>query len=370
MQVTETSVLTSSAEVEKIAAEISDLVDRAGAIYNHEPGFLLPWLETAERLGQSLRCIALRDRERLVAFLPLCSKAQPKGLNAKRLAPPLIGSSPSFDLVLDPAYRNSDSFERVAAAIKKLPWSYMLLKDVLSASYLATEIVPRLTGPGFHADVGDPVRYLTVDGVAFSDEYWGKMKSRKRIELRRAFGKCDSVCDFVCFDKPEDAPRIFGLIRSTLHGSWKSSEYLASVFLPMLEIQFRKLCARGQARARFCMEGDRPIAFLIEFIDRDGTANAYFNAMDEERKSIYPGVAVVLVSILEHLDGTGKPYKLWTMRPYVKKLANDYENVVTVTVERTAWVHSFRVAFMRRLETFRNQPIDRREKEQTGRDDT
>lgn len=340
----EIEILTSLPALKVMEAELSDLVGRAGADYSHEPAFLIPWFETAEATGQRPACLTARTSGQLAAFLPLCTKPERKALFATRLAPPRIGSSPAFDLILDPGHRGGAMLDRLAAALSGMAWSFLDLKLILADSLLAKEIVPRLQLAGFQIARHDEPAYFKVDGLAGLESFWASRKSRPRIELRRIFDRCTSACEFACYEGMEN-PRIFDLMQVVLRESWKDSSYLRCIFFPMLERQFRALSRTGQARVHFVFAEGQPISFLVEFLDRDGTTNAYYNGMNRDWSRFSPGVALFL-NVLQLFFETGaETYRFWGARRYIKKMSTGQDEVVSIRVVRTDFRHAARIAF-------------------------
>ena len=351
----EIKILTSLQEVKAVAGDLSDLVDRCGANYSHEPGFLIPWVETANKIGQRPSCVTARASGKLVAFLPLCMKRERKALFAKRLAGPRIGSSPAFDLIMDPAFRTATNLDRIAEAITDMKWSFFQLRTILADSTLANDIVPRLDRIGLRIIREQEPAYFTVTEVDNVDAYWASKKSRVRIELKREISRCAEVCEFVSYEDIGETARIFDLIQSVLRRSWKNSGYLRSTFLPLLEAQYRNLANTGQARAHFVLKDDQPIAFLVEFMDRDGTVNAYYNGMDEAWSRLSPGAVITMQSVLHCLESDKPAYKFWGWRRYIKKLAAGSEDVVSVRIARPTFFHALRFNFLLRVEQSRKQ---------------
>ena len=352
----------SIARLQEIAPALDRLVTMCAPAFYHETAFLLPWCTTANRLGQKPHFIAVwTKQDRLVAFVPLCRRRDPKALLAYRLSTPRIGSSPPFDALLAPDADQTPLVAAIAAQLAQSSWVDMLIPQTLAHSNFATTIAPALARTGMTLGRKDEGAYLKVSGYKSSQEWLANFKSKNRVDLNRQYARFLEACDIVTIDAVQDLDKAFDWIDQVTAHSWKEKLYLHDTFLPLLRSQLEGMCAAGHARIRFALKSDLPIAYLVEFFDEGGARSAYYNAHDPRENYHSPGISLMQHSVRQALDETTPAYLFLGNHEYIRKLSSETDAICTVEVMRTGLHARFCGAMVRLVSNARQRrPRSRR----------
>lgn len=330
-----TETITSLERLAEIAGSLDQLVQAEKAHFYYESAFFIPWCEAAQNAQQQTNVIAVwSHQDRLAGFVPLCMKRDIKAGMARRLAPPRIGSSPPFDILLASQADQSAVIGAIADHLNDMPWVDLTLSLNLAGSVFATQLAPAMQKTGCVITKSEAAGYLKTSGYASADEFLARFKSKRRMELNRVYKRFLGEVSLMCLDKPEDMPKASALIRDAITNSWKNKAYLTDTFLPLLNQQMLNMSKLGLTQVRFALIDERPIALLVEFISRDGSYNAYYNAHDDTFNSLSPGAGLLQHGIREAFDKGTCSYNFWGNREYIRRLTKEQDDTLDLQILR------------------------------------
>lgn len=327
--------ITSLDRLKEVAPALKTLAESLDAQFFQNPTFFIPWCEIAVKRKQVPHFLAAWDaNQRMIGFVPLCRRRDPKALFATRLAPPRIGTSPPFDILLASDIDRKALIGALATVLKGQRWLDITLSDALEDSVFNTLLAPALKQSGLNVTCSEGRQYLQVGVFETVDGYLSHFKSKNRSRLKKQFKRCDDATTVVTIDTPDKMPQASEWIRSVIAKSWKDTAYLHDIFLPLLDTQLLEMSAEGMSRVRFAMVEDVPIAFLVEFINLDGSPGSYYNAHNPDFNHISPGLFLLQTTVRETIENSQHTYSFWGDREYLRKLSTTFRPTVDISMVR------------------------------------
>ena len=173
--------ITSLDRLKAAAPALKTLAESVDAQFFQTPTFFIPWCEAALKRKQVPHFLAAWDaNQHMIGFVPLCRRRDPKSLFATRLAPPRIGTSPPFDVLLASDIDRKILIDEIVRVLEGQRWLDIALSDALEGSLFNTLLAPALKQSGLNVTRSEGRKYLQVGAFETVDGYLSQFKSKNR----------------------------------------------------------------------------------------------------------------------------------------------------------------------------------------------
>ena len=258
------------------------------------PQFLLPqirWVKDKYRL----RVLSAWSRGELVGLAPLFERRVGKwGVTVRMLSFPVYGTSPPFDLLVDPSV--DGVIERfVEHWGGRGDWDMIELANVRTASRTKARLERSLS----RASMSLSSAHSRDGCFAPVEGSWEKYLQSRSRDLRsnysRAWKRCQAVGETNVLRFPEDGMSLeqaLSNVYSILDGSWKKPDSRGRSIRGFIDDLASELSRDGLLVLRLLMVNGRAIAYLID-IDHGRRFTAFHTAYLLEARDLWPGVIVM-----------------------------------------------------------------------------
>lgn len=336
------------------APALADLCEATGAPFYMRPAFFMVWSEHAARAGLMPRCLVLKRGATVLGFAPLFSKRlAPALLGARRLSPPLIGTSPPFDLVVAP--NEAGAVARLADAASSLAWVSQHMPSVLSGSGFDREWAEWFEASGAAVSRLDTPGYMTAVCTVSKEEYFESRRASFRRNVKRASQKFEKVGEIETFRGGDPLEPWIDALRTVVERSWKGTAYMRRTGFPLIVDLVRSLDASGLLVLRIARREGRPIGYLME-VDDGTVRHAFHNAMDESERDLGPGILLLFRGVLSAIESGRRSYEFWGNREYIRAMATDVRPAVQIDIASPAMRDRWRRGLVRGVRRYLRPP--------------
>ena len=348
-----TQVITSLEALYALREPLIALVAATGALVFHHPAFLFPWSRAAVINGMKPNCIGLWRGTELVGFAPLFVKRDKRALLARRLSPPLYGSSPPFDILL-----TCDERAGIAAmgqAVLRQSWLDQTFPSTLTESRFATVWPDWFASQGFSIERTTGLGFMAVQIDGKPEEVFAFAHGRQRKEIGRLARRTAAEARHEVYQSGAPLQPALDNMAHVIRSSWKHSTEMKGKGLSALIDLARSLDEAGLLVLDFVFYQDKPIAYMLEILDPSGTRHAYHNAFDAAQKWLSPGVVILHAAVKQaSMDGL-KHYDYWGNRPYIGRLSNAMRPNVSVRIVNNGLLHLGQLSALKLLARGKNK---------------
>lgn len=332
-----TQVISSLEALYALREPLIALVAATGALVFHHPAFLFPWARAAVLNGMRPNCIGLWRGADLVGFAPLFVKRDKRALFARRLSPPLYGSSPPFDILL--TCNEADGIAALGQAVLRQSWLDQNFPSTLTESRFAT-VWPdwfALQGFGVERKIGQGFMAVQITGKP--EEVFAFAHGRQRKEIGRLARRTAAEARHEVYHSGAPLQPALDNMARVIRSSWKNSTEMKGKGLDALTDLAISLDDAGLLVLDFVFYQDQPIAYMMEILDPSGTRHAYHNAFDAAQKWLSPGVVILHAAVKQASSDGLKQYDYWGNRPYIGRLSNAMRPNVSVRIVNNSPMH-------------------------------
>jgi CelD/BcsL family acetyltransferase involved in cellulose biosynthesis len=258
------------------------------------PQFLLPQIRWVKD-QYAFRVLGAWLGGDLVGLAPLFEREVGKwGVHIRTLTFPVYGTSPPFDLLVDPGNETVvDQFKEAWEG--RGDWDLLELENICADSTSYELLRSSRSGSGMRlvTAAGRSGCYAAVEGTW--DEYLRSRSKHLRSNYKRAWTRCQAAGATQVVRFPQDGLRLeeaLAHVETVLDRSWKRPGSGGFSVRHLIRDLAHELHRDRLLSIRLVMVGGRPVCYLFE-IDYRKRLTAYHTAYALEAQDLWPGVVVI-----------------------------------------------------------------------------